>query len=384
MKIQLLKENLQQAVGMVGRFTAQKTQLPILAQMAIRAGEGGIFISGTDLDMGIRLRVGGKVLEGGEIGVPAKLIGELVGVLPLGTVELETSKQMGLAVRAGKIQAKLQGVSLADFPALEEPGAGKAEVGEFAVEGMVESLERVEFAVSRDESRPVLTGVLWDLMRGRLVATDGYRLSVVEQPAYKVGKLKGVAEQLLIAGIFLREGVRVAQELSEKKMAITYLPDKKQLYLRAGDALVVGRVLEGEYPKYEAIMPASFEIEVQADRQELLQAVKAAAIFARDSAHIIRFKFEEKTLLVSANAPQVGENQVEVEIEPLKAGKLAMAFNGRYLVDCLTHNKAERVVIGANEALKPGVFKEFKNEEYQHVIMPVRVREGEGEVSSEQ
>jgi len=377
MKIQLLKENLQQAAAVVSRFTAQKAQLPVLAQVAIKAKDGEIYMSGTDLDIGVQLRVGGKVIEAGEVGVPAKLLLELVGALPLGTVELAVVKPAMLEVRAGRVRAKLQGTTLADFPALTGASEGVA-LGEFEVERWVGALKKVDYAVSRDESRPVLTGVLWELKRGRLVATDGYRLSVAEGEGFKAIKEGIVAERLLMSGVFIREGIKVAEDGGEKKLILNYLAEKKQVQLVAGEALVVGRVLEGEYPKYEAIVPASFGVEVWVERQEIIQAVRAAAIFARDSAHIIRLQFEGKTLTVSANAPQVGENQIEVEMEPVKAGKVAMAFNSRYLNDFLSHSEAERVGVGVSEPLKPGVFWGEKEEGHRHVIMPVRVREGEG------
>jgi DNA polymerase III subunit beta len=377
MKIQLLKENLLQAIQTVTKFTTQKNQLPILSHVAIQAEEQGIYFSGTDLEMGIRLRVGGKVVEPGEVGVPAKLLSDLTGALPLGAVELSADVSGMMEIKAARSRAKIQGLKLNDFPAVLAPKDGGVEVGSFDVQRLLEILGRVEFAISRDEARPVLTGILWDFSMKRWVGTDGYRLSVVEGEMAGV-PVKDLPGSLIVSGRYLNEAVKVAGELGLKKVALKYAADTKQIYLVAEDVTVVGRVLTGDYPKYEAILPTEFKVVATVDKGEMAAAVKAAAIFAQDSAHIIRLAFGDKKITVSANAPQVGENQVEVEAIFEKPGELMMAFNSRYMVDFLGHATTERIVLGVNDPLKAGVFRGEGQEGYRHVIMPVRVRDGEG------
>jgi DNA polymerase-3 subunit beta len=149
----------------------------------------------------------------------------------------------------------------------------------------------------------------------------------------------------------------------------------QQLLMVGQDMTVAVRLLAGDYPQYETIMPKEWRIEVECGRESLLEAVRAAAIFARDSANIVRLTLESGVMRVSANTPQVGENVVETEIEEKKPGKIQIAFNSKYLIDFLTHSEKEKIMIGLTEALRPGVFGEAGNKAYEHVIMPVRVRE---------
>ena len=374
MRIQLLKENLHRAMTTAGKFATQKAQLPILSQVGLVAGEDGIYLSATDLDVGVRLRVGGKVVEPGSVALPAKLMAELTANLPLGPVELTSNKEGHLELTAGRVKAKIQGMGMADFPVVVTEGEGEV-LGEWPIGQLEKLLRQVEFAVSRDETRPVLTGILWDRKGDKLVATDGYRLSMVRQMKSSSGDSK--VATLLVSGRWFAEGVSVAKEWGVEKVALTYYPTQKQAQFKGPDAVVAGRILEGEYPHYEAILPGELTIEATADRQELLQAVKTASIFARDSAHIVRFLVEGAKMVVSANAPNVGENQVEVELTKIKEGTISIAFNSRYLTDFFTHAEGERVGFGFTDALKPGVFWETERRLFEHVIMPVRVREGD-------
>jgi DNA polymerase-3 subunit beta len=302
------------------------------------------------------------------------VLAELTTALPLGTVELRTEKSGGLLVTAGKVKAMVQGMGMAEFPPMEVKGAVRA--GTVEVEKLKQVLSRVGFAVSRDESRPVLTGVLWEVKRGLWVATDGYRLSMTS--AGIVPDKKGLlADRLLLGERVLTEGVRAFEEVGVSQAELSLHEASKQVVLSSEGIMLVGRVLEGEYPQYGGIIPDTLTIEVGVDRQEFASAVKAAAIFARDSAHIIRLEVKKGMIVVSANTPQVGDNRVEVEAEVSGEGGLTIAFNSKYLSDLLSHMNTERIGMGFTEALKPGVFWETRREEFQHVIMPVRVREGE-------
>jgi DNA polymerase III subunit beta len=372
MHIQVLKENWQRAASLASRFAATKAQLPILAQACLTADKGGIHLMASDLTSGIRLRVGGKVLGKGATAVPAKLLVELANSLPLGTVELQSEEGEGLLVRAGNTKATVNSMSTEEFPEIVRSDKG-VELGEYKVSEMKYWLERVGFVVSADESRPVLTGVMWEVSRNRIVATDGYRLSMVR------GKMKSKAKvsKLLVGGAFWREAVKVFDELGEESVRVWYDEEQRQLAVEGGDALVVGRVMEGEYPDYEAILPKEHRFELVLEREALLQAVRAAAIFARDSANIVRLSVGKGMLVVSANAPQVGGNVVEVEAEGASDEVADIAFNSKYLIEFLMHAETERVVFKMLESLKPGTWEEAGNDSFVHVIMPVRVKGGE-------
>lgn len=373
MKVHLLKENLAKAAGLAARFQTNKAQLPVLSQVGIEALKDGVYFWATNLEMGIRVRVGGKVLETGEVAVPAKVMAELSNSLPLGAVEL-TATAGTMVVKAGAVEATIQGMGMSDFPKFGET-EGEMDLGKVPLEQLKLAMDRIGFAVSTDESRPVLTGMLWELKRGALVATDGYRLSVVEKALPKI-KSDG-PERIVVSGGLTHEMVRAFEELGEKEVGFRFNKEKQQVLVSGNDVLLMGRVLGGDFPDYRAILPGESEVVVGCDREELQKALRTVTIFARESANIVKFNFEGERGTLSANAPQVGSNKIDLTVEQKKTGSGTIAFNGKFVSDFLSHAQSERVSMGMSGALKPGLWMEEGNEDYRHVIMPVRVREGE-------
>lgn len=369
MKVHILKENLVKAVQAALKFTANKAQVPVLANVLLEATNEGIFILATNLEMGLKLRVAGKVEEAGKVMVPAKVLAELVQHLPMGGVLLHVTEK-GLLVEGGRVKARLQQGDVGDFPPF--PNRGQA-IGKLDIEAMRQALFKVGYAVSNDEARPVLMGVLWRIGENALVATDGFRLSLVEKlHAWEMVKKQS---DMLVPGKALIQLLETSQDFGGRSCEISFDEQTQQLVFGGQELTVAVRILDGNYPQYETILPQVSAVEVAVDRQDFLEAVRAAAIFARDSANIVRLTIDSQGLQVSANAAQVGENVVEVDAEMIKTGTIMIAFNSRYLVDFLTHSEAERVGMGFNDALKPGLFYEVGQTGYRHVIMPVRVRE---------
>jgi DNA polymerase-3 subunit beta len=145
--------------------------------------------------------------------------------------------------------------------------------------------------------------------------------------------------------------------------------------VRGIDVVGVVRVLSGEFPTYAGILPGEASVEIVVNREQMLSAVRSAAIFARDSANVVQLEIADSLVTVRAQAAQVGESSIEVEAEPKKKGKGAIAFNSKYLLDFLTHTESEQVGLAMTDALKPGLFYEVGNVGFKHVIMPVRVKQ---------
>jgi len=179
----------------------------------------------------------------------------------------------------------------------------------------------------------------------------------------------------VVPGKAMVQLLQTFSELKLDKIRFGYSATTQQLMFVSDEAVGVVRVLAGEFPKYEGILPKELTLSLTVNREQLLAAVRSAAIFARDSANIVKFVIRENTLEVSANAAQVGENAVEVEADLEQKGEGSIAFNSKFLVDFLTHATSDRIGFGMSDALKPGLFTEVGSEDYKHVIMPVRVRE---------
>ncbi len=186
---------------------------------------------------------------------------------------------------------------------------------------------------------------------------------------------KSQATAIVVPGKAIVQLLQVFTELKLHTVKFGYSETTQQLMFVADDVVGVVRVLAGEFPKYEGILPQSLLLSLIINREQLLAAVRSAAIFARDSANIVKFVIRDKVLEVSANAAQVGGNVVEVEADMEQPGEGSIAFNSKFLVDFLMHASSDRVGFGMTDALKPGLFTEVGVSDYKHVIMPVRVRE---------
>jgi len=375
MKVSLLQENLAKGVGAVGRVVAGKVQLPVLANILLATEQGKLRLSATNLETGMNLWLGGKVEKQGKITVPARVFGELVNSLPQDTVELVTEGDK-LKVGCGKFKAVVNGIAAEEFPGVPslKKRAKKPGILVLKKEVLESSVGQVALAAGVDEARPIFTGVKMEFRKGkiRLAATDGYRLSVKT-----IDGVKGIRKEreMVVPARALMELVKVlsSAEQDKNEVVLAATDEEKQLILAVDEVEIVTRLLEGDFPDFDKIIPASTSTTIELDKEELQQAVRAAAIFARDSANIVKFRVTGSSLVISANAPQVGENEVELIGE--KTGEDGeIAFNSRYLLEMLGVVEAERLILSMSGALNPGLFKVVGDESWLHVIMPVRVQ----------
>jgi len=371
MKIAVLQENLAKGIGIVSRMVATKAQLPVLSNILMVAEKGKLKLSATNLETGINLWLGGKVEKEGKITVPAKVLADLVNSLPQETVEMEVLEEK-LTVRAGRFRAVMNGIGAEEFPEVPSVKGKEKEKGiKIKAKELRESLFRVVVAAGTDEARPVFTGVKLELSRAkmRMAATDGYRLSVKEIKGIKGGEEK---KEMVVPAKALAELGKVLTA-EEEEVSLVAVEEEKQLLMVYKDMEIVSRLIEGVFPDFDKIIPSTSTTKIELDKEELERAARAAAVFARDSANIVRFKIQGEKLVISANAPQVGENEISLSGE--KTGEDAeMAFNSRYLLEMLSVVEGEKLKLETSGALSPGVFRVVGEEGFLHIIMPVRVQ----------
>jgi len=372
MKVSLLQENLNKGIGIVGRTVASRVQLPILSNILLAAEPGKLKLTSTNLETGVSVWLAAKTETKGKITLPAKILTELVGTLPQETVNLELDGDK-LRLSCGQFKAIVNGISAAEYP--DVPSLkGKTAKGEITLkkELIKEAVEQAAVAAGVDDSRPIFTGVKVEICPTglRLAATDGYRLSVKTVNQFKASTIK---KTLIVPARALLELARSLDFDSSDELVLAPTDEEKQLIFSLTNLEIVTRLLEGEYPDFEKIIPKSSGTKIEVSSDELRQAVKAAAVFARDSANIIKFKISSRGLVISANAPQVGENEVGVEAK--KSGDDAeIAFNSRYLLELLSAVKSKTLSLECSSPLNPGLFKIPGDSSWLHIIMPVRVQ----------
>lgn len=374
MKLEILQENLAKGLSNSSRSVSSKPQMPILANVLLSTDNGQLKLATTNLEMGITLWVGARIEKEGSFTVPAKTLNELVTSLRPGKIEMELVDGQ-LSLKSGKFAAKINGIPAGEWPVKEILSEDKKEeVLEVDAAELVAAINKVAFSVALDESRPVLTGVLLKIENGTatMVATDGFRLSC------KSFKVSGSLEDrtIVVPAKALWEVGRIVGEVkNEQKLKIIFLPG--QVRFLTGETEIFARLIEGNFPVYERIIPKETAFDVVLDKEEFLRAVKTAGIFARDSANIIKLKLSDNDLEISANAAQVGEDKGDVPVKvegSVPVGGFSIAFNFRYLLDVLNIADSEQVKISFSGPLAPGVVKIPADPDFLHIIMPVRVQ----------
>ena len=370
MKLQILQENLERAIGITTRFASTKAQLPILGNILLSTKKSKIYISSTNLEISASVQIGAKVEEEGEISIPAKVIADLVSNLPKETINLESEKEQ-LKISTPGFSSTILGMDPSDFPAVPNSVNDSKSVV-FSKKDISECLNKVVFATSTDETRPILTGVLFILKNNSLslVATDGFRLSrrVVSLKDYK-----GEDKTVVIPKSILGEIIRGVFETDE--ILFNLEDSEKQVTFGLSDTVLASRLLEGEYPDFEKIIPKESNLKVTLDKEEFFRAVKLASIFARESANIVKIKILKDSIKISAESGQAGsqDTKVDAKVERTDSGDFEIAFNYKYLEDFLRSVSGEEIKIEFINQTSAGVFRDTSDSEYLHLIMPVKI-----------
>ena len=369
MKLSVMQENLARGLSVVSRAVSTRSTLPVLANVLLRTEDAGLKLTATNLEIGITYWVPGKIEVDGALTVPARLLTDLVGSLPAAErVDLELKGTDTLQLRCGPFETHVKGIDADEFPAIQTAGerpTTRINQGMFR-----RALEETIFAAASDEARPILTGVLarFEGDRLTLAAADNYRIAVKT-----ITTLDPVPEtSVVIPSRALAETVRVLADVDDP-VDVVLAQARNQVLFHLEGVDLVSRLIDGQFPNYQQVLPSGHTTRAVVDRTELLKAVRPAALIASSSANIVKLQVGvdgSTGVTVSANA-DVGdyEGQVDAEVE---GDGTTIAFNARYLNDVLTNVEADQFAIELNGPLSPGVFKPVGDEDYTHVVMPVR------------
>ncbi|HCM37383.1 MAG: polymerase III subunit beta protein [Candidatus Gottesmanbacteria bacterium GW2011_GWB1_43_11] len=368
MHLTVLQKNLQKALSFVGKNVSSRIQLPILANVLLQTETGRLKLSSTNLETTISFWIGADIETRGEISVPSRLFGELINSFSGEKAELFVS-QSTLKVICGESEATLSGIDAKEFPPL--PSLGDKKNASLNKNILGEGMPFVLSAASTDESRPLLTGAKFTKKDGKflMVATDGYRLALKELKG-----VEGLGEGFVVSARALAEVYRLVGEENSENIDLYLSQDRNQIAFVLPEAQITTRLIEGEYPAYEKIIPSARVTQVVFQKQELMRAVKLAAVYAKESANILRLKIADKQVVISANTPQIGENKTTLNVET-EGAPVEIAFNVRFLAEMLNVFPEEEVVMELNGALAPGAFKPRQDTSFLYIIMPVRVQE---------
>lgn len=367
MKFIVLKENINRVLPIISRNISPRTQLPILSNILLKTENGQLKIATTNLELSIIFKIQAKIEKEGETTIPGKLLSEFISNLTGDKIEFSLEDKK-LSVRTNKTHATFATMTASDFPPF--PDISKPS-SVFPFSKIKEVISRIVFAASTDESRPVLTGVKTVINNGKITlsATDGYRLSFENLRVSASDNLN-----IILPADSLSEIIRISQEIKTDEVGFSIIENKNQAVFTLGNSVIYTRLIDGEFPNIEKIIPSNFKTKVVIDKERFMQAVKTTSLFARGAANIIKIKIEKDGMRLSANTPQVGEDEDFLEAK-VEGEEIEAAFNYRFLLDLLSNFPEENVVFETSGSLNPGVFKSEKNDSsFLHIIMPVRVQ----------
>ena len=366
-----MQENLARGLAVVSRAVSTRSTLPVLANVLLRTEDAGLKLTATNLEIGITVWVPGKIDIDGSTTVPAKLLSDIVSSLGGSErVELEVQAPDTLLLRAGRFTAHLRGIDADEFPAI--PTAGERPTTRISQKVLRRALSETAFAAASDEARPILTGVLvhFEGDRVTLAAADNYRIAVKTIPV-----LDAVEDtRLVIPARSLTELVRILGD-TDDPVDVVLAPARNQVLFHLEGIDLVSRLIDGQFPNYQQVLPESHTTRAVLEREELLKALRPAAFIASNAANIVKLQIGgngEAEVTVSANA-EIGDYEGGVEAA-LEGDGTTIAFNARYLSDVLQYVDAEQFALELNGPLSAGVFKPVGDDQYVHVVMPVRAR----------
>jgi DNA polymerase-3 subunit beta len=370
MEVIFSRQELLSELQLVARATAVRSAIQSLSGILLSVENDRVELVATDTEIGLRSQVGAKVVAPGAVLIPGRLFVDILRVLEGAEVTLKSDQgQAQIEVTSGQSRFVVRGLSIEDFPRLP---ASRSEQMSVAAGPFASTIERVARAASRDETRPVLTGILVSVegKRLRMVATDSYRLSVKETPLE--GEV-GEPFEVNVPARALQELTRVIADKQPEQISAG--SEDNQIVFGAGDVVLSSRMIDGQFPNYRQLLPESYEHEIELNRAEFGAVVRRISLMAQRNAPL-RLAFEDGAVKISAQTPDVGEAAETLPVN-YKGEPLEIGFNPQFLQDGLDGVQGEQLKLKLISALRPGLIEAADEGEeegkFLYLIMPVRL-----------
>ena len=342
MKFTITRQNLHSGLAAVSSSIPSKTTLPVLSNILFETEDGGVWMSGTDLDVSVRVKVPAEIHEAGSLTAPGKKLQEITRELPDQPVEISTRSDQ-IELSCGRSRFKLNGLPADEFPSL--PNVDFDAAVDVKGKDLQSLIQHTAFAVSSEESRPILNGVLWELREGsmRMVATNGHRLARMGVPT---GPGSITSTDFIVPPAALSQVQRLFKDAADIQVAWDHGADgsarKNHLGFRSGSTEVYTRLIEGTYPNYEQVIPKDNDKNAIIDKKALESAVRRMAVVASDQTHRIRLRFEENRVHLNVLTPDLGEGHDELELG-YGGEEMEIGFNANYLLEVLRYMPTQEV-----------------------------------------
>ena len=376
MKFKINKEHLATGLKQVTNVVSSKPQMAILNNVLIKAENGSVMLTTTNLELGIRCSIKAEVEEAGEITLPVKKLAAIVNALPQQEVSIESADGQTARIRSGRSDFnRFNGLKAEDFPAL--PSFVNQHSYELPPQELALMLRSVSYAQSTDENRYILNSVFFNFSEGKLslVATDGRRLALISREMkidqQDEGSIILPAKTVTELEKLLAQGKMVKISFSERQVAfdIEVGEDSANNGLN-GSIYLVSKIVEGRYPNYKQVIPKEAEHRIKVERELMLETVQRVALMTNDKQNSVKLKISENCLEISGESAELGEAKEPIEVE-YSGPEVKIGFNPDFLLSPLRNLTKDEVFFEFKDEMSPGVFKTLDN--FLCVVMPLRI-----------
>jgi DNA polymerase-3 subunit beta len=366
MHIKIARDDLFSGVGPIQAVVETKRSLPILSHLLIEAFKTHVSIFGTDLDLGVRKRLPGQILKEGSIALSARKLYEIIRELPAAMVELTVDADLTATITCESSEVRMKGLPRDDFPSMREPEKGGLILDRRLLRDMI---RRTLFAVSSDQTRYTLNGILFRATPNdvRMVATDGHRLAMItfERDASKDG---GQFDAIIPR----KAAAETLKLLREEPGEVEIETAENHLLLSTDQTLIDARLIEGQFPNYEQVIPASPTKQVTLNREAFLAGLRRTSTIIGERAIPTTMELKPGRLLLRCVNLDLGEARERLEVE-YEHEEMVVGFNARYILDFLGVVDSEQVTVQLQDPLSPALFRAKDDKRYSCVIMPMRI-----------
>lgn len=363
MKFTISKDSFQQAIQQVQHVVSARTTLAILSNVLLRARDGVLELTTTDLDVGVTCSVPAEVEEEGATTLPARKLATIVRELPTEDIEISVDEKNVASIRSGPSFFKVLGLSSEEFPSLPR----FEDAREFRVDQQVlrDCLRKTSYAISTDETRYVLNGILFSFKGNALtlVATDGRRLAMVEQ---EVEFPESQEVDIIVPTKAVNELSRLLGDSGDVLIRVT----GSQVGFNLGESLLISKLIDGNYPNYRQVIPGEAKERIVLERETFLRAISRVSLLASDKSNSVKFIFTPGQVEIVASSPDVGEARETLAIN-YKGADITIAFNPEFTMAPLRNLTADEVTLHLIDEISPGVLRTGVN--FLYVLMPMRV-----------
>lgn len=365
MKIVCSKAELSRIISLAQSAASTKNVLPVLTNLLFEADKDSLTLTGTDLELGVRVKINVEVAQPGTATLPAKKLSELVKTFEEGDVEISVKDGVKGEIKSGRATIKLMGVPADDYPNF--PGYRKEKSLSLPSKVLLDMIRRAAFSVSLDETRYILQGGLLqsDGKKARLVTTDGHRLSTVE---YELS----AGQEPVSAVIPSKTLMELGKVLEAKDDVVTVYFTENQIFVEMGELTVFSRLLDGQFPNFEQVIPKKNEHTLIAEVAPMIAVLNRMSPLAADKGNSVKFHLKDDGLQVTAATADVGEGSEAVDVD-YNGPAMTVAFNARYLLDALKALGSERLEMKLSSPLSPTLITPVGGSSLcRYVVMPMR------------